>query len=316
MTKKIKRDIVHRWEGNPIITLEDIPYNCNTVFNAAVIKCPHKIECHSKYMMLMRVENLKGHSVFLRAKSDDGYHFKIDEQPCMEPSEDFVPFNIYEKKGIEDPRITCIDGECYIMYTAYSGYGARIAIAKTADFKYFERIAIVSEPGNKDGVLFPKKINGEYVRLDRPVGKGIGNIWISFSKDLIHWGKSEKLASVRSGYWDEYRIGASAPPIETKEGWLEIYHGVKHTSAGPIYRLGTILLDLDDPRKVLGRSDVPILAPREYYERVGDVGNVVFSCAAILEDDGEVKIYYGAADTNISVGTVPLDELIARSLNK
>lgn len=308
---KIKRDIVHRWEGNPVLTLDDIPYRCNTVFNTAAVKF------NNQYLLLLRIENLKGHSVFVLARSEDGYHFEVDDKPCMEPAPDSLkPFCYYEKKGIEDPRIIPIDGVYYIMYTAYSGYGPLIALAKTSDFKKFERIALVSEPGNKDGVLFPEKINGEYVRLDRPVGKGIGNIWISYSKDLINWGKSEKLISVRSGYWDQHKIGASVPPIKTSKGWLEIYHGVKDIAGGPIYRLGTVLLDLKDPRKVLGRADVPILAPREYYERVGDVNNVVFSCGAIVEDNGEVKLYYGAADTSICIGTVSLDLLIERTLIK
>jgi predicted GH43/DUF377 family glycosyl hydrolase len=198
------------------------------------------------------------------------------------------------------------------MYTAYSGYGTRLGLAKTDDFKIFERIAIISGPGNKDGALFPRRINGKYVRLDRPIGEGVGNMWISFSKDLIHWGESQLLAQVRDGYWDEHRIGASVPPIETKEGWLEIYHGVKMTSGGPIYRLGVLLMDLDNPTKVIARGDIPILSPREPYERIGDINNVVFSCGAIVEDNGEVKVYYGAADTCICLAVATIDELIAR----
>ncbi|MFC1517439.1 glycoside hydrolase family 130 protein [Candidatus Margulisiibacteriota bacterium] len=307
---KIRRDLVHRWEGNPALTLDDIPYRCNTVFNTAATKF------EGKYLLLLRIENLKGHSVFVLAKSDDGYHFDVDDKPCMEPAKaGLEPFCYYEEKGIEDPRITLIDGIYYIMYTAYSEYGARIALAKTTDFKNFERIALISDPGNKDGVLFPKKINDEYIRLDRPSGKSIGNIWISYSKDLINWGRSEKIISVRNGYWDEYKIGASVPPIETPKGWLEIYHGVKDIAGGPLYRLGAVLLDLKEPRKILGRSDIPILAPREYYERVGDVNNVVFSCGAIVEPNGELKLYYGAADTSICVGTVHIDEIISRCLD-
>ncbi|MBU0581014.1 MAG: glycoside hydrolase family 130 protein [Candidatus Margulisbacteria bacterium] len=311
LRSKLQRDIIHRWEGNPLLTLEDIPFRCNTVFNAAATKF------QGIYLLLLRIENLEGHSVFVIARSEDGYHFEVDEKPCMEPAgKGLEPFYFYEKKGVEDPRISEIDGVYYITYTAYSDFGARISLVKTTDFKNFERIALISGPGNKDCVLFPKKINGEYIRLDRPVGKGIGNIWISYSKDLVNWGKSEKLISVRNGYWDDYRIGASVPPIETAAGWLEIYHGVKDIAGGPIYRLGALLLDHKDPRKILGRSDVPILSPREYYERVGDVNNVVFSCGAVLEDNKEVKIYYGAADTSICVGTVHLQELLDSCLNK
>jgi beta-1,4-mannooligosaccharide/beta-1,4-mannosyl-N-acetylglucosamine phosphorylase len=196
------------------------------------------------------------------------------------------------------------------MYTAVSRYGHRIALAQTKDFKTFERLAMVSDPGNKDGVLFPEKINGLYIRLDRPIGNDIGSIWISYSPDLINWGKSDLVISPRPRYWDSFRIGASVPPIRTDRGWLEIYHGVKMTTAGPIYRAGTVMLDLDNPAKVVGRCLTPILSPREEYERIGDVGNVVFAGGAIAEPDGEVKVYYGAADTSICVATAPIDELI------
>lgn len=300
---KIKKDILHRWKKNPIITLEDIPYRCNTVFNGAVTKFKNN------YVMLLRVEDLRGHSVLVAAHSKDGYHFAVENHPCMSPS-DLEPFKTYEEYGVEDPRITLLEGIYYIVYTAYSRYGPRIGFAKTENFEIFERIALVSGPGNKDGALFPKKLGGQYVRLDRPIGKGIGNLWISYSKDLIHWGNSRLLIEMRPRRWDSYRIGSSAPPIETNKGWLEIYHGVKMGLSGPIYRLGALLLDLNNPRKVLGRSDIPILSPRETYERVGDVNNVVFSCGAIAEENGEIKVYYGAADTCICLATAHIDELV------
>lgn len=305
MPRKLGRDVVERWYKNPIISLEHVPFPCNTVFNAASIK--YKDE----YILLMRIEDLAGRSVFALARSEDGYHFTVDPAPVMEPSKE-EPFRSYERRGIEDPRITFLEGSYYIMYTAYSRYGARLALAKTDDFKTYERIGLISEPENKDGCLFPRKINGRYARLDRPYGGGIGNIWISYSDDLLYWGDSHVVMTTRGGFWDTDRIGASAPPIETEYGWLEIYHGVKNTSAGPIYRMGAVVLDLEDPSKILCRSAVPILNPREYYERVGDVGNVVFSCGAILEDDGNIKIYYGAADTCICLGFANVHELIDR----
>ena len=197
------------------------------------------------------------------------------------------------------------------MYTAYSQYGPCLALAKTTDFKSFERIDLVSEPENKDGVLFPKKIRGRFARLDRPHA-GLGNMWISYSEDLKMWGDHRVVMTGVSGRWDCDRIGASCPPIETPEGWLEIYHGVKCTSGGPIYRLGVALLDLEDPSKVIGRSVVPILSPREYYERIGDIGNVVFSCAAIPDERHGLIVYYGAGDTCICVGTTTIEELICR----
>ena len=301
-------DALHRFEGNPIITLEDIPFRCNTVFNGTVVKKGEE------YFLLLRVEGQQGYSVFALAKSKDGLHFTVENKPVMEPARK-GPFAKYEKHGIEDPRITTIDGVYYIMYTAYSKYGTRIALAKTEDFFHYERIALVSEPGNKDGILFPERINGEYVRLDRPIGKGVGSMWVSYSKNLVDWGKSEILMTPRQGMWDSYRIGASVPPIKTEHGWLEIYHGVKMTVAGPIYRIGTVLMDLEQPHKVVSRCNKPVLSPREDYERIGDVGNVAFACGAVVEDTGEIKVYYGAADTCICVATAEFENLIDITLN-
>jgi len=297
------RDLLHRWKRNPIITLHDIPYRCNTVFNGTPVKF-----C-GEYLMLIRVEGQQGYSFLSIARSRDGLHFEADPQPWVMPAE-CGPYHPCEESGLEDPRITVIDGVYYIMYTSVGRNGYRVSLAKTEDFVQFERIGLVSGPGNKDGVLFPEKINGLYVRMDRPIGNGVGSIWISYSPDLLNWGRSEVCFSPRARYWDCYRIGASAPPIRTDRGWLEIYHGVKMTSAGPIYRIGTAMLDLEDPTRVLGRCLAPLLSPREDYERIGDVGNVVFACGAIVEDDGEVKVYYGAADTAICVATADLDDII------
>ena len=302
-------DILHRFEGNPIITLEDIPFRCNTVFNGTVVKKDEE------YFHLLRVEGQQGYSVFALAKSKDGLHFTVENKPVMEPARK-GPFARYEKRGIEDPRITTIDGVYYIMYTAYSKYGPRIALAKTEDFFHYERIALVSEPGNKDGILFPERIHDEDVRLDRPIGKGVGSMWVSYSKNLVDWGKSEILMTPRQGMWDSYRVGASVPPIRTSHGWLEIYHGVKMTAAGPIYRIGTVLMDLEQPHKVVARCNKPILSPRKDYERIGDVGNVAFACGAVVEDTGEIKVYYGAADTCICVATADFENLIKITLNR
>ncbi len=310
MEKRRQRDILTRSIiDNPIITLEDIPYRCNTVFNGAVVKF------NGKYIMLLRVENLQGYSVILKAESEDGRRFHIEEKPCMEPSK-IEPYSIYEERGLEDPRITYLEGEYYIMYTAVSRYGARIALAKTEDFVHFKRISIVSGPGNKDGVLFPRKIKDKYVRFDRPIGEGIGNIWLSYSDDLVFWGDTQLVAEIRRGYWDSFRIGASVPPIETKKGWLEIYHGVKMMSCGPIYRLGVFLTELNDPAKIIGRADIPILSPREKFERIGDVNNVVFSCGAVVEDTGEIDVYYGAADTSICLAKGSVQDLVDCCLGK
>ncbi len=300
-------DLLHRWEGNPAITIDDIPFRANTVFNGTPIVTEDGV------LLMLRVEGQQGYSFFALARSKDGLRFKVDERPVMMP-EMTGPGAKYEIRGLEDPRATFIDGICYIMYTAVGECGARIALAKTDDYVNYERLGYVSEPGNKDGVLFARKINGRYARLDRPIGReDLGCIWISYSPDLLNWGDSEMVLAPRRGYWDEYRIGASVPPIETDEGWLEIYHGVKMTSSGPIYRIGTVLLDLDDPSKVVKQGETPILSPREDYERIGDVPNVCFACGAVMDKKGMMKIYYGAADTSICVALGTLDQILTQS---
>ncbi|MHC4982102.1 MAG: glycoside hydrolase family 130 protein [Planctomycetota bacterium] len=295
MPGKFGLDLVRRCERNPLITAEDIPFPCSSVFNAAAVKFG------GEYILLLRVEDLEGRSVFALARSRNGHDFKVEDEPVMAPARG-GEFAKYERKGIEDPRITPADGTYYIMYTATSDFGPRLALARTDDFVNFQRIALISEPDNKDGALFPRKIAGRYARLDRPMVGNTGNIWISYSDDLIDWGCSEVIMPVRGEHWDSWRVGASAPPIETRFGWLEIYHGAGATSHGPIYRLGAAMLDLENPAKVLCRSSIPILTPREYYERVGDIPNVVFSTGAIMEEDEQIKIYYGAADTCICLG--------------
>lgn len=309
MPRRSQRDLFFRWEGNPVLTLDDIPFRCNTVFNGTIVK--HAEE----YLLLFRVEGQQGYSFFALARSSDGYHFEVEDQPVLLPARE-GPFARYESMGIEDPRATFLDGHYYILYTAVGSTGPRIALARTRDFHQFERLALVSEPGNKDGVLFPEKIGGLYARLDRPIGMGVGSIWVSYSRDLRHWGRSQVVLSPRPGYWDSYRVGASVPPIKTEKGWLEIYHGVQWTPAGPIYRAGVALLDLEDPSRVLACSRSPVLSPRERYERVGDIPNVVFPCGAVIEPNGEIKVYYGAADTCICVATMRLDDLVRHTLTE
>jgi len=299
VSKHASRDLLHRHDGNPIIELEDVPFKCNTVFNAAATKFG------DEYLLLLRVENLQGRSVFVLGRSSDGFHFVIDDFPVMWPA-DSGPMARYENHGIEDPRITLMDGVYYIMYTAYSDLGPCAALASTTDFQSFDRHGLVNMPPSKNAALFPQKIGDRYCRFSRPTG----GIWISYSEDLKYWGGHQVVMTPRAGHWDCARVGAGAPPIATDRGWLEIYHGVKDTSAGPIYRLGAVLLDLQDPSIVLGRTLIPVLTPREMYERIGDIGNVVFSCGVIPEQDGTVKVYYGAADTCICLSIARLDELL------
>lgn len=297
-------DVIHRWEKNPIISLDDLSFACMNIFNAGAIKYK------DKYLLLLRIETLRGPSIFVRAVSSDGNHFEVDPEAIMFPAEK-EPFRTYEARGVEDPRITFIDNTYYIVYVANSSHGRRLALAETADFKTIKRIALISEPDNNGGALFHKKINNRYVRLERP-NKG-GSIWISYSDDLIYWGRATVILTPRRGYWDSSRIGIASPPIEIEGGWLVIYYGEKDTSTGPIYRLGAALLDAKNPAKVLGRSDIPILSPRKYYERVGDTDNVVFSCGVILEEKTNVlKLYYGVSNAAICLGTANLDKIVGR----
>lgn len=308
MRSGVRQDIVSRFEGNPIITKADIPIPCNTVFNAGATKFK------GEYILLLRVEGLDGRSFFCLAKSKDGLKFEIRDKPAMMPSNK-EPFKTYEEGGIEDPRITKIGDVYYIVYTAVSQYQGRLAIAATRDFESLERIALISEPANKDGALFPRKFHGRFARLDRPSLLGGGDIWISYSKDLVYWGDSQVVMERRPGFWDSVRIGAGAQPIETDKGWLEICHGVKSTPSGDLYRLGCALFDLNDPSRLIGRSTIPILSPQELYERTGDVPNVIFTCGVIYEEtEGELRIYYGAADTAICIGIAKVKDLIGSCL--
>jgi predicted GH43/DUF377 family glycosyl hydrolase len=304
-----KHEIVRRYKKNPIITTDMIPERCNTVFNAGAIK--H----NNEYILLIRVEMLENYSQLYVARSKNGYDFKVDSKPLLFPSKT-GPFSQYENLGIEDPRITKIDKYYYITYTAYSQYDPLVSLARTKNFITAEKMGPISLPSNKDCVLFPEKINGRYARLDRPMSGYKGNIWISFSDDLEYWGDYKVVLSPRWGKWDPDRIGAGAVPIKTDYGWLEIYHGVKNTSKGGIYKLGVVLLDLEKPEKVIGRSNIPILTPKTSYERIGDIGNVVFTCGVIKEDDDTIKIYYGAADSFICIAETEIKTLIELCFTK
>ncbi|NIV36926.1 MAG: glycosidase [Anaerolineae bacterium] len=265
--------------------------------------------------MLNRVEDLTGSSCLWLARSDDGINFTPDPEPAMIPAGD-EPFRTVERFSLEDARITPIDGVYYITYVAYSKYGCVTALAETKDFQSYERVAIMTLPDDKDVVLFPERIGGRFAKLDRPMTRppSAGDIWISFSEDLIYWGDPRPVMKPQPRKWDEFKIGGGAPPIKTPEGWLEIYHGVRMTASGSLYRLGAVLLDLEEPWRVVGRAAEAILSPSAPEDFSGNVGNVVFACGAILEDDGEIKVYYGAADQVMCLATARVEDLIALCL--
>jgi len=298
------KPLVKRYEGNPILTKNDVPYLVETVHNAAATRF------EGRYILLFRSHLLNGRSIIGIARSDDGYDFKVDSKPFMVPSTE-AAFSRFEEYGVEDPRICCIDDAYYITYSAYSRFGVRIALARTHDFKTIERLSVISQPDMRNVVLFPEIFNGRYARLDRPHSEiNPWSIWISWSPDLVHWGESEPVINPVNYHWDQMKIGPGATPIRTSEGWLNIFHGVFPTMDGSVYRLGVALHDIDDPATVLSVADDWILSPEDTWELTGYVHNVVFSCGAIAEDDGTVKIYWGAADTVMCVGTAMIADLI------
>ena len=221
------------------------------------------------------------------------------------------PFAQYEEFGLEDPRITFLEGRYYLTYSCYSRFGVRIGLAVTDDFNTVERLALISQADMRNVVLFPKKFGDRYLRLDRPHTEIMPwSIWISASKDLIHWGDSFVLIRPAQYHWDEMKVGPGAPPFQTSSGWLNIYHGVFQTMAGAVYRLGVALHELDDPARVVAVADRWILEPEDPWERTGYVPNVVFICAALPESDGTVRLYWGGADTVMCAGTASIDELV------
>lgn len=225
-------------------------------------------------------------------------------------------FAEYEAFGVEDLRITPIEGEYLLTYSAYSRYGVRIALARTKDFTSIERVALITQADLRNVVIFPEKIGGRYVRLDRPHSEIMPwSIWISYSPDLVHWGDSRMLIKPEQYHWDEMKVGPGAPPFKTDSGWLSIYHGVFKTMSGVVYRLGVALHDLEDPAKLIGVADRWILQPEDPWEISGYVPNVVFTCGAVPEDDGTVKIYWGGADTVMCVGTAIIAELVQLCLD-
>jgi predicted GH43/DUF377 family glycosyl hydrolase len=305
----VKKVFVQRYEKNPILTKDDIPYPVETVHNAAVAKF------NGKYIMLFRSHRANGRSIIGIAESEDGFNFTSRNKPFMIPSKESI-FSKYEEYGVEDPRLTPLEGAYYITYSAYSKHGVRIGLAKTVDFESVERIAFITQADYRNTVIFPEKINDKYVKLDRPHSNiSPWAIWISYSPDLRHWGHSRVVMKPVTYHWDEMKIGPGAVPIRTEKGWLNIYHGVFPTMDGSVYRLGVALHKLEDPATIIGVSDRWILQPEDPWEVTGYVHNVVFTCGAILEDDGTIKLYWGGADTVMCVGVAKVEELINLCLN-
>lgn len=300
-------ELFHRSKLNPILTAANWPYPINSVFNAGATLLPD-----GTTLLLCRVEDRSGISHFCAARSVNGIDgWQIDQQPTLLPNAENFPEELW---GIEDPRITFVKelNKYIIVFTAYTRDGPGVALALTQDFKNFERYGVIMPPEDKDAALLPYRINGNWAMIHRPVSAARAHMWISYSPDLKNWGKHILMMDARKGaWWDANKIGLSPPPIETPDGWLVIYHGVKQTCSGCIYRLGLALFDLNKPELCIKRCNEWIFAPEEPYEQHGDVGNVVFPCGYTIAPDGDtVNIYYGAADTCIALATCSIKEML------
>lgn len=290
-----------RYSKNPIITPNtDHAWESGGVFNCAATLFNDKI-----LLLYRAIGDYETYiSTFGLALSDDGYKFEQYENPIMEPEADF------ERFGIEDPRITFLDNKYYIAYTAVKSpipigdVEFHIGIASTIDFRTFTRHGtVINEYRDKDGVLFPEKINGRYVMIHRAPEP---DMWIAYSKDLKNWTDHTKFFAPIENTWQDFKVGAGAPPIKTDQGWLEFYHGVDKKLH---YSLGVMLLDLEEPSKIISRLDDPILAPEEDYEIHGDVPNVCFTCG-VVEKENKYFVYYGGADKVIGVATIDKTKIL------
>jgi predicted GH43/DUF377 family glycosyl hydrolase len=300
-------ELFNRDPDNPILTAIDWPYAVNSVFNPGATLLPD-----GTTLLLCRVEDRRGHSHLTVARSVNGIdNWQIDSRPTF-PAD---PVNFPEELwGIEDPRITYVEElkKYAVVYTAYTRDGPGVSLALTEDFSEFERLGVIMAPEDKDAALLPHRIAGQWALIHRPVSAPRAHMWISFSENLYHWGRHKLMLEARRGaWWDANKIGLSPPPILTAKGWLVIYHGVRQTAAGAIYRLGLALFDLMNPEVCLKRGDEWIFGPEETYERRGDVDNVVFPCGTTIAPDGDtVRLYYGAADTSIAMATGSIQAML------
>jgi predicted GH43/DUF377 family glycosyl hydrolase len=282
-----------RYSGNPILRPDALhPWEALNVFN------PGAVYHNGLFHLLYRAQGVDYISSIGYAVSVDGFHWLRLNQPVLSPSGEF------ELRGVEDPRLTFLEGKFYMVYGAYSPSGIFVSLAESENLVAWKRLGVIL-PGedNKDAALFPEKINGRYCLLHRRPP----DIWLAYSTDLVHWTGHQKILSPRRDAWDEVRVGIAGPPLRTDQGWLQIYHGVDRSNT---YRLGAFLMDLAGPSRVKARLARPILEPVEPWELKGDVPNVVFSCGQVVKED-TLYVYYGGADRVLAVATCSLAELIA-----
>lgn len=320
--------IITRYQNNPILSMKDIPYEATCIYNAGIAKY------EGKYVMVFRNDvrtaygemGLKGIDLGL-ATSDDGIHWDVKDTPFIRNADvaDGEALRYY------DPRLTVIEGELYVCFAIDTVHGLRGGMAKIHDLDRLE-ILSMTVPDNRNMVLFPEKIGGMYVRLERPMpvysrGKDRFDLWMSSSPDLEFWGRSKLVLGVEDVPFANDKIGPAAPPVKTEKGWLTTFHAVDiDTTRGKNgweetwqkrYTAGIMLLDLEDPSKVIGMSKVPLIAPETDYEvDEGLRQNVIFPGGMILEDSGEVKIYYGASDTVECLATADVNDLLKLCTDK
>ena len=290
--------LFERSARNPILCAKHWPYPAHAVFNPGATRLRD-----GTTLLLCRVEDRRGFSHLCAARSANGIDdWTIDPEPTFRPDPQHYPEELW---GIEDPRITYVHelGRYAVAYTAFGKGGPGVALALTEDFRRFERFGLVMQPDDKDAALLPYRIDGSFALLHRPMADSGAHIWISYSPDLRNWGGHRLvLPARRGGWWDANKIGLSPPLIETSRGWLLIYHGVRRTASGSLYRIGAALLDREHPERCVLRGESWIFGPEAPYELQGDVGNVVFPCGTTVGADGDtLSMYYGAADTSIGV---------------
>jgi beta-1,4-mannooligosaccharide/beta-1,4-mannosyl-N-acetylglucosamine phosphorylase len=311
--------VVKRYPNNPVLSAKDVPFPASLVFNAGITKFK------GRYVMLFRNDIFDEQRKYVDtnmglAWSDDGIRWDVSPKPC------------FQMKGGEvrrayDPRITIIDGRCYVCFAVDTSHGIRGGIAVTDDFEHFEVLSL-SAPDNRNMVLFPEKLDGKFLRLERPFpiyGRGAPeafDIWFSDSPDGRYWGNTQLVLGSEQVPFANSKIGPAAPPVKTPRGWLTVFHAVDkyddwelpawHKNWRKRYTAGVMLLDLKNPAKVIGMSREPLLVPEEPYdyELRGYRGSVIFPCGLVVENSGEAKIYYGAADTVVALATAKLDDLL------
>ncbi len=297
-------DVVWRFSGNPIIGWNPIP-KAARVYNSAIV--PFKNE----FAGVFRADQKNGRATLFAGRSKDAIHIDLEKDPINWVDENGNP---KPTSYAYDPRVVNIDETYYIVWCDDMN-GPSIGLGKTTDFKTFTRLSNPLMPFNRNGVLFPRKVNGKYMLLSRPSDSGhtpFGDIFVSESPDLVHWGNHKHvMAKGGSGWWQGTKIGAGPIPIETTEGWLLFYHGVSGTCNGFVYSFGAVILDIDNPSMVLYRTRDYLLTPEKSYETTGFVPNVAFPCANLYDaETGRIAIYYGAADTYTAIAFTQVDELI------